>query len=386
MLKEELIPYLLNLHKYDFSKYDFNLKYDERSSVFCSEHGEQKMRMREIRKGIYCKQCNILLHKTSRETNDSYIKKVNYRFPKHNLDWSNFEYGNRQHQKITFKCKIHGNFLATPNVSLNKNIDPCVECTKVIQNTEDKIKDKESFIQKAILKYKDLYKYHNIKYTTLNNKVYDIYCNKHKSYFNINGNSFIHNCKVGCPICVTEIFKTVKLNSQKYFNEVVLEVHKDKYDFSKAIYKGWGQTLEVKCNICNNKFYPLAGNIMRGSNCTYCAELNKEGRWKDEPTKFYILQFKFKGLTLYKIGITIRDVSTRYRTEGKNINYEVIYLKEYEEGRIPFTLEQRLRGRLNQYNYKGESPFTSTGTSEIFTINPTPYIQEIQSKIKGENI
>ena len=256
---------------------------------------------------------------------------------------------------------------------------------KKVRDNTNKIKDKDGFIRKAILKYGDKYTYDDIVYTKLGDTVYNIYCTIHKEYFNINGNNFIYNCKIGCPICIHEKAKVHKHMSQEEFIRRVTEVHNDKYDFSNAIFKGYNYKVEVLCNTCNQKFYPFVTNLIRGSNCTYCAEVNKEYKWKDTPTKFYVLELEYQGQKLYKIGITIRSIERRYKRELKDgIKYDIIFNREFDEGKIPFSLEQRLRGKLNDFNYKGESPFKRTGTNELFLVNPLGYIDITLVEILNE--
>ena len=371
--------------QYDFSQFDWNLPYEERSNVICSIHGVQHRNIRNLREGIFCVECNKINYKVHRETNESYINKINIKFPNNNLIWDNFKYPKSQSIHTEFHCKLHGKFNSTPNSALNKKIDPCVECTNIIKGQEDKIKDKESFIKKAVEKYGDKFLYDNIKYSKLNDIVENIYCREHNHYFNINGNSFIHTAKIGCPLCIQDKIKETQRIPQDEIIKRLYEKHgTDKFDFTKSIYEGNDKTIEVKCNTCDTIFYPIVNNILRGTGCPHCAELAKEHRWKDEPTLFYIIKFIYNNQVLYKIGITSRDVQTRYKLDFKGA-YEIIYEKYFTEGREPFTLEQKLRGKIYKYNYKGESPYLKTGTNEVFKVNPLPYLYNLISKTKAKN-
>lgn len=391
MDRKELQSSLSNIKGYDFSKYDFTINYDKRSLVICEKHGEQQTRLREIVKGSYCKECNLELSRLkARQTLDTFKSKLLSKFPNTNIDLESIIEIYPQHLKIIVKCNKHGMFETTSNNMLNSNTDPCPKCNienkiKLGKSRVQKVIDKESFIESATLKYGDKYNYSNIEYTKLGDTVHNILCVKHNHYFNINGNRFLYGCKIGCPLCVKEKYKTTKLISNEEFIERLTQIHKEKYDFSETIYKGNQFKVKVKCNTCNNYFYPTANNILRGSNCTYCSNINKESKWKDSPTSFYVLKIEYKENTLYKIGISIRDIEDRYKFEYKeNIKYETIYLKDFNEGRIPFTLEQRLRGKLNDFRYRKTSPFKRTCTNEIFEINPIPFIEEVLQQIYKE--
>ena len=391
MDRVELQSKLLKLEGYDFSKYNFNIKYDERSLVICKKHGEQQTRFRELVKGKFCKDCSLESEGLKRRQSlDTFKSKLLNKFPNTKLDLNSINVIYPQHLRIKVLCKEHGEFKTTSNNMLNSNKDPCPKCSNEIRlelgiKGVKKIIDKESFIEEATKKYKDKFSYSNIIYTKLNSIVENILCVKHNHYFSINGGSFIWGCKIGCPICVQEKLKTNKLMTQEEFISRVTELHGTKYDFKETIYKGNSRKVKVKCNTCNNYFYPLANNILRGSSCTYCSEVAKANKWKDTPTSFYVLKIEYKQNILYKIGITIRDIKRRYKFDfKKDIKYELMYLKDFDEGRVPFTLEQRLRGKLYEYNYKGESPFKRTGTNEIFSINPIPYIDGVLQQILKE--
>lgn len=388
MDRAELQSKLLKLDGYDFSKYNFNIKYDGRSLVICKKHGEQQTRLRELVKEKFCKECSIENKGLrGRQSLNTFKDKLLSKFPNTKLDLNSINVIYPQHLRIKVLCKEHGEFETTSNNMLNSNKDPCLKCNYEIKlklgvKKVKKIIDKESFIEEATNKYKDKFLYSNIIYTKLNSIVENILCVKHNHYFNINGDSFIRGCKLGCPLCVKERSLTAKLIIQEEFIERATKVHNEKYDLSEAKYKGNMSTIKVKCNTCDNYFYPIVNNFLRGSNCTYCGEVNKGKRWKDTPTSFYVLKIEYKQNVLYKIGITIRDIKRRYKFDfKKDLKYEVLYLKDFDEGRIPFTLEQRLRGKLYEHNYKGESLFKRTGTNEIFKINPIPYIDEVLQQI-----
>lgn len=87
---------------------------------------------------------------------------------------------------------------------------------------------------------------------------------------------------------------------------------------------------------------------------------------------------------LYKIGVTIKTVRRRYHKDLESEKYEVLYDEMFEEGRMPFRIEQRVRSLIWEYNYKGESPFRRTGTNEIFTVNPIKYIEKVKKELIDE--
>jgi hypothetical protein len=169
--RAELQSKLLKLEGYDFSKYNFNVKYDERSLVICKKHGEQQTRLRELVKGKFCKDCSLENEGLKRRQSlDTFKSKLLSKFPNTKLDLNSISNIYPQHLRIKVLCKEHGEFETTSNVMLNSSKDPCPKCNSEIRlnlgiKGVKKITDEESFIEEATKKYKDKFSYSNITYT-----------------------------------------------------------------------------------------------------------------------------------------------------------------------------------------------------------------------------
>jgi len=317
----------------------------------------------------------------TRETTENYINKVNKKFPNHNIDWKGFKYPKRQHNPITLYCKKHGEFETTPNRVLTLRLDPCPKCSLEIRGRSPD-GDIDSFIKKAKKKYGDKYSYDRVSFKRLADDV-EIYCNIHKEYFTINANNFIYSAKIGCPKCIQDKIKNTQRLTQEEYLKRCKEAHKDKFDLSEVQYDGSTKKIKVKCNTCDNIFFPQADNFMYGSGCPFCAERNRLSRWKDEPTRLYVIKL-FNGL--YKLGVTINTVRRRYHKDLETDKYEVIYDELFSEGSEPFKIEQKLRHLLWEYHYEGVSPFRVTGTNELFTVNPIKYIDKAKELVKQKQL
>lgn len=100
----------------------------------------------------------------------------------------------------------------------------------------------------------------------------------------------------------------------------------------------------------------------------------KLGFHKDKPGILYYIAVEFQDQTLYKLGITTKTVEERYRAE--NCNYKIIFQYKHSNGELIRRIEQTLLKELSVYKYKGESPFTYTGTREIFECDILQWVQD----------
>ena len=298
----------------------------------------------------------------NRETSESLQNKLIIKYPNHNLDFSNFEMKIGQHTQLDVVCKLHGEFETTANKMLNSGKDPCPSCNREVTN-KNRNADIDGFISKAIIKYGDKFGYDRVFFNRLADDV-EILCNTHNEYFNINANNFLYSAKICCPLCIKDERELLKLTKTPDFITECEKVHKGIYDLSKVEYKGWMQPIEVICKE-HGVWFPSAGNFQRGSGCPFC--MKTSNRYTNTPTKLYYI--KYKGL--YKLGITTKDVYSRYKSKdipASDIqNLEILYEQLFDGGHFPYKIEQKIRSVYNKYVYQGENIFKVTGNTEVFT-------------------
>ena len=104
-----------------------------------------------------------------------------------------------------------------------------------------------------------------------------IICKIHGAFEQTPNNHLIQ--KQGCPICgiITTSNKTRK-TTEKYIEEAKL-VHKDRYDYSKVIYKSNHSKITIICKI-HGAFEQYAGNHLRGANCYECGLISQAEKRK----------------------------------------------------------------------------------------------------------
>ena len=128
----------------------------------------------------------------------------------------------------------------------------------------------EQFIEKARLVHGDKYDYSKTVYNKMKEKVC-IICPEHGEFYqqprhHLSGNN--------CPIC--NPYHSLDLDA---FLQRSREVHGDKYDYSKVMFKGNRTKVCIICPV-HGEFWQLPPNHMRGSGCPFCA--NEKHRYTKE--------------------------------------------------------------------------------------------------------
>ena len=67
----------------------------------------------------------------------------------------------------------------------------------------------------------------------------------------------------------------MKMGERKHTQESIIirfrEKHGDKYDYSKVLFETIKSKIHITCRDCNNDFFPIADNHLRGSGCPVCS-------------------------------------------------------------------------------------------------------------------
>lgn len=124
----------------------------------------------------------------------------------------------------------------------------------------------EEFIARAKDVHGDRYDYSKVVYVDYSTKV-EIICKEHGSFWQTPSS---HLNKKGCPGCGLKARAKKRKKDIDWFIEKAKEVHGDKYDYSKSVYKGVGEDIEILCPI-HGSFWQRAGHHLQGSGCKQCA-------------------------------------------------------------------------------------------------------------------
>ena len=171
-------------------------------------------------------------------------------------DYSKVEYVNNK-TKVYIICPIHGGFLQTPQNHLSGS--GCPKCNKY------KVGTTKSFIEKAKAVHGDKYDYGEVVYEKSNKKVC-IICPKHGKFWQT-PNSHLHGS--GCPKCANEDKIGRNAFTKDTFVNKAIEIHGDKYDYSKVNYVNSNTKV---CIVCpeHGEFWQTPSKHLSGQGCRQC--------------------------------------------------------------------------------------------------------------------
>jgi len=159
--------------------------------------------------------------------------------------------------KVKIQCKIHGYFYQNPNNHLNLK-QGCPECGGTVKAT------KEQFIEKANKSHNNRYDYSEVIYVESFTKV-KINCKIHGAFYQIPTNHITR--KRGCPKCKGGVVLT-----QEEFLEKAKQIHKNRYNYDKVIYKNSISKVEIICSL-HGSFKQTPNHHLGGGNCSKCSHI-----------------------------------------------------------------------------------------------------------------
>ena len=285
MTTEEFIHKAKAVHgdKYDYSKVEY-VNYRTRVLIVCSEHGEFLQRPDIHLQGKGCTRCGReRIGIASSKSKEQFLREAR-RVHGDKYDYSKVDFVNYQ-TKVTIICPVHGVFTQSPTGHIKGN--GCPKCandrTSLRMTTDD-------FIQKAKAIHGDKYDYSKVEYVDNKTEVC-IICREHGEFWQKPKN---HLSGYGCPICSgRKKMRTID------FIKRAKQIHGDKYDYSKAEYKG---NAEEVCIICpeHGEFWQRAGLHLRGAGCSKCGFITgsaKQRIWTKEAC--YELAKRYDDLTTF---------------------------------------------------------------------------------------
>ena len=249
---EEFIERAKSVHgnKYNYSLVQYTGALDK-VKIICPMHGVFEIVANHHLRGDACPLCGKIHHLTK----DIFIERArNVHSDKYSYDKVIYV-NNKNHVIIT--CPEHGDFLQTPFGHLKGN--GCPKCSGRNRNTDDFVK-----IAKEV--HGERYNYSKTIYVNALSKV-EIICHQHGSFWQ-EANSHLQGC--GCPICSAENMGRNKSNTE-YFIKRAVEIHGNRYDYSKTNYIGSEQRVCITCKE-HGDFYQIASNHLCGANCPECSK------------------------------------------------------------------------------------------------------------------
>lgn len=158
---------------------------------------------------------------------------------------------------VKILCRTHGEFSTKASKHLSGS--GCQKCA-----VAERTGTLDRFISKANEVHQWKYDYSKVVYTIARTKV-KIICPKHGEFLQVAG---LHLAGSGCPKCVgktRDVLEFLKLSK---------DVHGDKYDYSKVVYRKSTESVTITCPTHGDFSQPPFRHL-RGYGCLKCAVLSR---------------------------------------------------------------------------------------------------------------
>lgn len=244
---QDIIIQFKNIHgdKYDYSQVNY-INTHSKVRIICSKHGEFLQTPSKHKSGSGCPRCSGNVKLTTKEIIKDFTKVHGNKY-----DYSLVDYENAL-KNVRIICKIHGEFQQAP--SMHKSGQGCPKCAGI-----------EKLIPETVLEdfkniHGDRYDYSKVEYKNTDTKVI-IICKLHGEFLQRPDH---HKNGIGCPKCSGKAVLTTKEIIQDF-----IDVHGDKYNYSKVNYKNALSTVKIICKQ-HGEFLQTPHSHKRGSGCPTC--------------------------------------------------------------------------------------------------------------------
>lgn len=254
---EEFIERAREIHgdKYDYSKVNY-VNGTTKICIICPKHGEFWQTPARHLCGDKCPNC----FKSFKKTTEQFIEEA-CKVHGDKYDYSKVIY-NGNKKPITIICPKHGPWITKPLSHLQGQ--GCRKCY------EERIGDRsrlttEEFIKRSHEKHGDKYDYSKVVYQRGEDQVC-IKCPEHGEFWQ---RADKHMQGHGCPKCAEIINGINKRLTTEKFIEKARNVHGNRYDYSKSLYKTTDDYVTIICSK-HGEFEQVAGVHLQGNGCPKC--------------------------------------------------------------------------------------------------------------------
>ncbi len=191
-------------------------------------------------------------------------------------DCSKIQYVNTR-SLLKLVCKVHGEFYQHANNALQGR-GGCLKC-------KARFPTQKSFIDELEKLHPGKFEYDKVVFATQKEKII-LTCKKHGDFI-CTAKQALKN-KEPCAICKQEIKESSKktkvkidyfeIQKQRFFNRSA-KIHNNKYDYSKSVYKGPREKIEIICPI-HGSFFQSPRDHVIGKGCKKCASITTANKTK----------------------------------------------------------------------------------------------------------
>ena len=249
---------LVHNGKYNYDKVEY-VDSLTRVIISCPIHGDFEQTPQSHARGNGCPKCaNIKRGDTFRSDKDAFTKKSSFIHNGKYL-YDNVTYVNSS-TKINITCPIHGDFSMFPQAHLNGQ--GCPKCSGRGLCTEE-------IVELFKNTHRDKYDYSKTIFNKMHERV-TITCPIHGDFEQTPSK---HILGQGCPKCAVLKRAESKTLSNDNFIKKASVLHKNKYDYSKTVYNGTYNEIEIICNK-HGSFTQRANDHLNGHGCPKCGNIH----------------------------------------------------------------------------------------------------------------
>jgi hypothetical protein len=212
---------------------------------------------------------------SSNERKESFVKKANL---KHNNQYlyDSVVYKSCK-EKVCITCKLHGEFMQTPDCHLSGN--GCPKCGNINKQLKQAWTT-ERFIQEATNKHGDMYDYSRVIYVNANTPVI-IGCKDHGWFEQIPYEHLVGSCRQ-CSYVV--IASKIRRTKEEFINESKIK-HLNKYDYSKVVYVSASTHVTIICPD-HGEFQQVPNSHLQGMGCFKCGRVVTSEKTRSSKEQF----------------------------------------------------------------------------------------------------
>lgn len=245
-------------NRYDYSSVVYSLSKSP-VEIICEEHGPFQQRPADHLKGKGCPRCGKRYKRTTSEIIDEF-----QRVHRHTYDYSKTEYI-ADKIKVTIICPTHGPFEQLPKT--HKKGVGCPKCY-VDLKSDYKTLSTSDILKKFTKTHGDKYDYSLVVYVNSDEPV-KIGCKIHGIFLQ---KPAFHKSGSGCPLCA---YESSSCKRSLDIGEVIArfkQIHSDRYDYSKVVYKSKDVKIEIICKE-HGSFFQTPHNHLHGQQCPACKSM-----------------------------------------------------------------------------------------------------------------
>jgi len=253
---------LIHSNKYNYDKVEY-INNKTKIKIVCSLHGEfQQIPLLHIgQQKQGCPSCGIIKRSSkNRRTTKQFIEESKV-IHGDRYDYSKSEYRSCD-KKLIIICNLHGEFQLTPEHHFRKV--GCSKCGTIRSANANRI-SQEQYITQVNNAHNNKYDYSKVQYVSMNANII-IICYIHGEFSQLANN---HLQGSGCPSCGVNKRTILLTHTTNDFIEKANSIHKNKYDYSLAVYENIKSKITIICPI-HGSFIQNTGCHLQGSGCTLC--------------------------------------------------------------------------------------------------------------------